>query len=202
MDAESRSEAYVTEALLVAPHAPEPLQTLASVRISQERWDEARSALTKSLELWQYLSPEDSNVPEFSSRVSLSRLLMEAELDKEALIVLERLLLEDSCSVEAWYLGGWCLYIGAKKDHSCSNLQNGKASPVDFSRSHNDSLRQSRKWLLVCLDLYDSTTYEDRRLKDHAEQLLREIHAIIGDVSDDDDENEIEANWEDEEETN
>ena len=200
MDAESRSEAYVTEALLIAPHAPEPLQTLASVRISQERWEEARSALTKSLQLWQHFSPEDPNVPEFSSRISLSRLLMEADMRVEAMKVLERLVLEDSCSVEAWYLGGLCLYIDTNKYNEVHDSQSGETCSVDVTHSCKDSLRQSRKWLLTCLDLYRSNTYEDGRMKEHVEQLLSQIKAIIGEV-DEEGNDDTDAAWEDEDET-
>ncbi|UKZ46712.1 hypothetical protein TrVGV298_000919 [Trichoderma virens] len=56
-DAEQRCEALVTEAMLIAPNYPETWQTVANVRISQERLDEARTALKRSLELWQDLPP-------------------------------------------------------------------------------------------------------------------------------------------------
>ncbi|KAE8358055.1 hypothetical protein BDV27DRAFT_138302, partial [Aspergillus caelatus] len=98
-DAEARCETLITEALLVNSHAPEVLQTLASIRISQLRTDEARAALTKSVELWKDLPPEDPTVPDFATRISLARLLMEVTMELEALEVLERLILEDDQSV-------------------------------------------------------------------------------------------------------
>ena len=198
VDAESRSEIYATEALLVAPHAPEPLQTLASIRLSQERMDEAHSALSKSLQLWSHLPPDNSNVPDFSSRISLSRLLMEAHMEEESMKVLERLILEDNRSVEAWYLGGWCLYLSTTKDREASGFANGEPIHNNDSHLYRNNLRQSRQWLLTCLDLYRSRKYEDERMKDHAEQLLYEINSIIGEVHEDDEN--IEADWEDEDE--
>ena len=48
---------------------------------------------------------------------------------------------------------------------------------------------------MTCLDLYRSTNYEDERMKDHAEQLLSEIHAIIGELCETE-ENESDAAWE------
>ena len=122
-DAESRCESLIAEALVVAPHSPEPLQTLASVRISQLRAEEAKAALTQSLDLWISPNIEDGGemddevsnaVPDFPTRISLARLLMEVSMLEEALNVLERLVNEDDQSVEAWYLGGWCLYLAAE----------------------------------------------------------------------------------------
>ena len=105
--AESTCETLVAEALLTAPLSPEPLQTLASVRISQLRVEDARAALARSMELWVDLPPEDPHVPEFATRISLARLLMEAGMEEGAMGVLERLVREDDGCVEAWYLGGF-----------------------------------------------------------------------------------------------
>ena len=101
---------------MVAPDSPEPLQTLASVRLSQEKLEDARAALTRSMEIWTDLPPEDPSVPDFPTQISLVRLLMEAEMEEQALDVLERLVEEDDHSVEAWYLGGWCLNLLAAKE--------------------------------------------------------------------------------------
>ncbi|KAL1996597.1 hypothetical protein VTN49DRAFT_7462 [Thermomyces lanuginosus] len=190
-DAESRCESLVTEALLVAPDSPECLQTLASVRISQLRIDEARAALSRSLELWKDLPPEDPKVPDFPARISLSRLLMEVEMELEALQVLERLILEDDQSVEAWYLGGWCLYLLSQKepDTSATNAQSGENS----EDKRHESMVASRAWLKQSLKLYDKIEYEDVRLKEHAVELVQELTEKLGgdDMDDDDDESDV-----------
>ncbi|KAL8864012.1 MAG: hypothetical protein Q9198_010157, partial [Flavoplaca austrocitrina] len=100
-DAESRCESLITEAILIAPESAETLQTLANVRISQERIDEARKALTDSLALWKDLPSGTENVPDFPTRISLARLLMEVGMENDAMEVLERLIEEDDSSVEA-----------------------------------------------------------------------------------------------------
>ena len=142
-DAEQRCETLVTEAMLIAPSSPETWQTVANVRISQERVDEARAALKRSLELWQDLPPEHAAVPEFPVRIGLARLLLEVEMEEEASIVLERLVNEDDQSVEAWYLGGWCLYIvGEKVREAKAQDQNGE---VDAWKSVWAS---ARRWLM------------------------------------------------------
>lgn len=55
-DAEEHCERFVTEALLVVPDSAEALQTLASIRISQNRIDDARAALERSIALWRNYS--------------------------------------------------------------------------------------------------------------------------------------------------
>ncbi|KAI9814427.1 MAG: NAD-dependent histone deacetylase sir2 [Pycnora praestabilis] len=170
-DVESRCELLVTEALLVAPNAPEPLQTLASVRISQERLEDARAALSRSMDLWIDLPPEDPSVPEFPTRVSLARLLIESEMEQEAMDVLERLVEEDDSSVEAWYLGGWCLYImGEKRRKDPSDPK------VEGTDEWKEIWRSGRDWLETSLKLCQKLEYEDDRLRDHAVELTEQLN--------------------------
>lgn len=162
---------------MVAPNYPEPLQTLASVRISQERFEDACAALTRSLEMWQDLPPEDTTVPDFPTRISLSRLLMEAEMESEALTVLERLVADDDSSIEAWYLGGWCLQLLAGK----SLVEDESTAAKDTSDVERLRLRKtSREWLLRGLKLYGLLEYEDERLKEHAEELVAGLNQELG----------------------
>ena len=185
-DAEARCEAAVTEALLVAPNMPDPLQTLASIRISQLRVDDAKAALSRSMALWKDLDPDDPNVPDFSTRISLSRLLIEAEMEDEAIEVLERLIGENDASVEAWYLGGLCLHMLAEKQ------KEGEQSKTAMSL-----MRAGRDWLENCLKVYAMLEYEDERLKTHAEELLKGILDSLGPAADEEDEA---GEWEDEDE--
>ncbi|KAJ5606165.1 hypothetical protein N7510_008946 [Penicillium lagena] len=179
-DAESRCDSLITEALLVTPDAPEVLQTLASIRISQLRTEDAQAALTRSIELWKDLPPEDPNVPDFAVRISLARLLMEVTLEMEALEVLERLILEDDQSVEAWYLGGWCLYLLAEKQQAPRD-----ADAEDAENPRHASLVASREWLMQSLKLYALLEYEDEPLRDHAMELVQEMNKELGEDMDD-----------------
>lgn len=177
-DAEQKCEALVTEATLVAPLFAEPWQTLANVRISQQRIDDARAALKRSLDLWKDLPPENTIVPDFPTRVSLARLLMEADLDVEAIEVLERLVGEEDSSVEVWYLGGWGLYIlGEKQKNKEVKVENGDGE------SWRVSWISSRQWLDHSLRLFKQQDYEDERLGEHAKELLALINAELGGVS-------------------
>ncbi|KAI0012918.1 TPR-like protein [Xylariaceae sp. FL0662B] len=172
-DAEQRCEALVTEATMVAPGFAETWQTLANVRISQERVEDAKAALTRSMDLWKDLPPEDPSVPDFPSRVALARLLMEVGMEQEAIEVLERMVGEDDESVEVWYLGGWGLYVtGEKQKAEKSSDEDWKASWIS-----------SRVWLNQSLHLYKLQDYEDERLGEHANELLAAISKELGEAS-------------------
>ncbi|PGH16241.1 hypothetical protein AJ80_05264 [Polytolypa hystricis UAMH7299] len=190
-DAESKCEALVTEALLISPESPECLQTLASIRISQLRHDDARAALSRSLDLWKDLPPESPEIPDFPTRVSLSRLLMEAQMEAEALDVLGRMILDDDESIETLYLGGWCHYLLGNKIPKDS----AKEAEVELRQS---TLRSSRSWLKRSLKLYDLVQYEDEKLKEHALELVQEIEQELGDVGDDSEGEPEDDEWEDE----
>lgn len=191
LSAEHACETLITEALLTCPSSPEPLQTLASIRISQHKIPEAKSALEGSMQLWRDLPPENTSVPDFPTRISLARLLMEVALEDEALEVLERLVSEDDGSVEAWYLGGWCLYLCgvAKRDMP----QDGE----DGDEGEWKALWvESRDWLQNALKLYEMVGYEDERLREHAVELVGEIAGVVGEVEEGDDEGKEGVEWE------
>ena len=186
-DAEQRCEALITEATMIAPEWPETWQTVANVRISQERTEEAREALRRSLGLWTHLPPEDPCVPPFPSRVSLVRLLIEVDMEEEALEVTERLIAEDDLSVEVWYLGGYARYRLGEKEKEAS----GHAPEPE---AWKDTWRSSRKWLRQCLKVFEAEEYEDERLGKHAKELLASIIGQLGEEGEDDDD---EDDWED-----
>lgn len=193
-DAEQRCDALITEAMMIAPKSAETWQTVANVRISQERTDEARQALKQSLELWKDLPASHPSVPEFPTRISLVRLLLEVELEEDALGVLHRLVTDDDQSVEAWYLGGWCLYnMGEKlRDGKGSTQQQQKQKNGEGDEEWKETWRSARKWLSRCLKLFEVQEYEDERLGQHAVELRENINKTIGEPAEGEDEE-----WED-----
>ena len=188
-DAEQKCEALVTEATRIAPEFAEPWQTLANVRISQSRLEDAQVALKRSLDLWRDLPPENDVVPDFPTRVSLARLLLESDMDVEAIEVLERLVSDDDSSVEVWYLGGWGLYVLGEKQ------KNGDVKAEDEDgEGWKISWISGRQWLEHSLHLFQQQGYEDERLGEHAKELLARLNAELrGDSADGDEDEE----WED-----
>lgn len=182
-DAETRCEGLITQAIAAEDEtSPEVLQTLASVRLSQKRTKDAQAALRRSFESWKDLEAEDELVPDFATRISLARLLMEAEMEDDAMDVLDRLVLEDDQSVEAWYLGGWCQHLiaGKRPPEKMDEDSGGGFRLVDGDPETASSLKGSRQWLRTALTLYEKLDYEDERLRDHAAELVRDLDATLG----------------------
>lgn len=200
-DAEVRCESLITQAMAVEEEtSPEVLQTLASVRLSQERKEDAQSALSRSLAIWKDLEPEDSAIPDFATRISLSRLLMDAEMEEQAMAVLRRLVLDDDQSVEAWYLGGWCQHLIAEKLNTSSGANGSHGDmvidrPESEGSPHDVAMKGSRNWLQMTLKLYAQLDYEDQRLHEHAKELVAELDRALG-PDDGDAERGEEAQWE------
>lgn len=179
----------------MTPSSPSVLQTLASIRLSQLKHDDARAALNRSLSLWKNLDPSDPSIPDFPTRISLARLLMEAEMEDEALEVLERLTLEDDQSVEACYLGGWCLHLSAEKKREKAIAKDGMGEAGEENREIMGTLRASRSWLMRTLKMYEELDYEDARLKEHTEEILEQLSQVLGPPPKDGEEEE-EDEWE------
>ena len=174
-DAEQKCEVFVTEATMVAPGFAEPWQTLANVRLSQARLEDAQAALRRSLDLWNDVLTENEAIPDFPTRVSLARLLMESEMDVEAMEVLERLVSEDDSSVEVWYLGGWGLYVLGEKQKDGAVIEEN-----EDGESWKVSWKSSQRWLNHSLHLFQQQEYEDERLGDHAKELLALLDTELG----------------------
>ncbi|KAK4105982.1 hypothetical protein N658DRAFT_490590 [Parathielavia hyrcaniae] len=185
-DAEQRCEALITEATMLAPESAETWQTVANVRISQARTEEAQEALKRSLGLWVDLTPEDPGVPPFPARVSLVRLLIEVDMEEQAREVTGRLVSEDDRSVEALYLGSYSRYRLGEK------LKN-QGQPSD-AETWKALWRSSRKWLTRCLKVFKQEEYEDERLREHANELLESIKSELGEPAED---GEDEDEWDD-----
>ena len=91
-------------------------------------------------------------------------------MEEHALDVAERLVGEDDESVEAWYLGGWCLWLMAGKSKES----------LGESEDTKSLLLSSREWLRNCLKLYGMLDYEDDRLRDHATELVQGLDKVLG----------------------
>lgn len=98
-------------------------------------------------------------------------------MEFDAMGVLERLILEDDQSVEAWYLGGWCLNLLAEKQETPVTSAEEGNNPE--SKRHA-SLIASREWMKQSLNLYKLVEYEDIKLKEHALELVYLMDQELG----------------------
>jgi predicted Zn-dependent protease len=110
-DAESRCEAYCNRAIQLDPTNAETLQTLASVRISQSRPDEAIKLLHDAINL--------NSEAEFGMKITLARMLLELRQWESAHAVLDGLMKMDDACMDVWYLFGWYYHLlGEEADAS------------------------------------------------------------------------------------
>lgn len=148
---------------MVSPDSPGVLQTLASIRISQLKTDDAKSALARSMDLWQGLPADDLDRPDFATRISLARLLLEVQMEPTAIEVVDQLVLDDDESVEAVYLGAWARFLLYEKTDKAA--------------------AEAQEWFRKCLRLYRKSEYEDEKLKEHALEVLKKLDGLLGEGS-------------------
>lgn len=156
-DAENKCESYLSQAIDLDPHNPEVLQALASVRLSQNRKEDAQECLTKSFEMWynQEVLP-----PPHAGRLALARIMIEAELYDTALLVLEHLEKEDDQEVDVWYLYGLVNFLIAKKDVSQPDLE---------------LCTEAWGCLAMALNIAEKQQFDDEEVLEHIKELQSEL---------------------------
>lgn len=199
-DAEQRCERYVNEALLISPSSCEALVTLASVRISQTRVEEAKGALLRAREAVLAERGEDGSFSTaFSVRVGLARLLVEVEELETAVEVVEELVAENDQLVDLWYLGGWAMFlIGEKLEGGV-----GKGGEEEV-KTKEEAWTVCRDWLGRCLKLVEVLEWEDEGIEEHAREVMAKVVAVVGEAEEKEEEEEEgevdEGEWESEDE--
>ncbi|KAJ2006286.1 hypothetical protein H4R26_001472 [Coemansia thaxteri] len=182
-DAEKKCEEYLQRGLLIDPDCPEIYQTMASVRLSQERADDARECVAKSMSLWANKDPNDpSQIPSYENRLALVRLLLELNDKETALGLLEQLQKEDDESVDAWYLFGWTYHLQSE-DNVASSVDTNGSDKTELLRSARECFKQAIK-------LADMFGYDNDGLIEHARELVAAIDVDVPPSAEDDDDGE------------
>ncbi|KAG7451197.1 TPR-like protein [Guyanagaster necrorhizus] len=189
-DAEKNCENLLTTALQTDPGNSEALQSLASVRMSQQRPEEAKDCLEKAWSAWKDLDIDDARVPPIATRISLVKLFLELELYAPALHVLHGVMLSDDQEVEAWYLEGWCYFLMAEQARGIG----GKLEDMTWEELAKDA----RDRLETCQLLHVNEGHSDIPLLDHARTLISQLEALgIQASAPLEEEDEDEDEWED-----
>ncbi|KAI1309506.1 hypothetical protein EDD11_004092 [Mortierella claussenii] len=172
-NAESQCESYLAQAMQIEPVTPEVYQTMASVRLSQQRMDEAKAALAQGLTLWLGSDPTDENgpTPDYETRLALVKLLLETALYDEAFTVLNGLIEENDQVPDTLYLFGWANYIAAEEVDP--------ASP-SAEEERREQMENAREALNACVKLWHTTQSTDQPLLQHTQELLETITQAIG----------------------
>ncbi|KIM33223.1 hypothetical protein M408DRAFT_326009 [Serendipita vermifera MAFF 305830] len=169
-EAETSCESLLNLALQADPRSSEVLQSMASVRMSQQRPDEARSYVEQAWGLWKDLPSGDASLPPIPTRLSLTRLFLELSMYKEAMIVLNGVIEVDDQEVEAWYLEGWCFLLTS---------EDAKTRGVDVEGLGWQELAQdARDCLDTCVSLFKNQQHPDDQMFAHAQELMVQLEAM------------------------
>ena len=158
-------------ALQTAPGHPEALQALASVRMSQQRPEEAKQCLEQAWTAWKdldvggalkfygtcispdiYIFKDDPKMPPIPARLVLVKLFIELSLYTPALLVLHGIMSSDDQEVEAWYLEGWCFHLMSEQ----AQESGGSVDGLTWEELAKDSRD--------CLETCQVVSYERRTL--------------------------------------
>ncbi|KAI8082992.1 uncharacterized protein BX664DRAFT_301533 [Halteromyces radiatus] len=163
-DAEQKCETYLQQAQQVNPNNAEVYQLLASVRLSQQRNEEAAKILEESIGFWIEKEVGDPSIPNYDARLGLVKLLLEVGMIPQAFTVLERLQKENDQVVDLWYLYGWTYY--------CM----GEDTSGDDRLTHWEDARDC---LELALKLSQVSGYDDDALLEHAKELITSINTVV-----------------------
>ncbi|KAI0635934.1 hypothetical protein C8Q77DRAFT_1100465 [Trametes polyzona] len=186
--AEKTCEDLLNLALQTDPGNAEALQTLASVRMSQQRPDDAKVCLEQAWSQWKDLDVDDPRMPPIPSRLALVKLFLELSLYTPALLVLKDIIEADDLEVEAWYLEGWCFFLMAEQ----AKENGGKLDELTWE----ELARDARDCLETCQMLHVNQDHPDKPLLEHARELIAKLESL-GIQSSPEKEDSDEGGWED-----
>eukprot|EP00899_Mesostigma_viride_P004650 jgi/Mesvir1/14186/Mv09643-RA.1 len=137
-------ERLLGRAKVFDPASPEPLQVMASLRLEQDKPEEAKEQLMASLALWP---PEElagsvmdvdnaHELPPFEFRVETAKLLLEVAELPRAVSVLQRLVEENDTVHEVWYLLGVCHFNLNEKSKCLECCEQGLAVSARHAPLH------------------------------------------------------------------
>ncbi|WVF65499.1 hypothetical protein IAT40_000227 [Kwoniella sp. CBS 6097] len=188
--AEKNCDSLISRALNISPQDPEVKLALASIRMSQSRFEEAKAVVVSLYEDMEGREPFDPILPSLPARLSLSRLLLEHNLHLEALDILSTIREEDSLNVEGAYLEGWALYLRAEyitenpaalqynsttKSNARTTEAEGGEEEEETPMSPEECLSEAMRSLMECAKLYSEQDYIDEGIGGHVAELLEEL---------------------------
>lgn len=194
-NAEDECQSCIQKAIDADKSNPEALQTKARYLLIRAKFDEAKTAIKESLDLWlpayqdiidnkqgaSNFDPVDVCPLLYTTRIGTSKLLIEMEMWDEATQILEGLLEEDDECVETWYLLGWLNRLRAI----------GPEAEEGYNSNARFYLKRSKK-----VNTMNPTG--DKEMVQHINEILEELGP---DPNPGDDEEAADENWEDVEDT-
>ncbi|ODN97274.1 hypothetical protein L198_03837 [Cryptococcus wingfieldii CBS 7118] len=182
--AERNCDALISRALSVLPNDPEARLSLASIRMSQSRFDEAKEVAVALYNDFEGREPFDPILPPLPVRLALSRLLLEHGEHLPALDIISTIREEDTLLVEGAYLEGWALYLRAEAiTENPALLQVPPSAPKEERQedeseepmSAEECLSEAMRSLIECARLFTDEDYLDEGIGAHVAELLEEL---------------------------
>ncbi|KJA19477.1 hypothetical protein HYPSUDRAFT_889629 [Hypholoma sublateritium FD-334 SS-4] len=195
-DAPKTCEDLLALALTTDPGNPEALQSLASVRMSQERPEDAKKCLEEVWAALKDLDLDDPKLPPIPVRLALVRLFLELSLYTPALLVLHGITSSDDQEVEAWYLEGWCFYLMAEQ----AQESGGTLDELTWQELGKDS----RDCLETSQVLHRNQEHPDEPMLEHIKELIAKLDSLgisASPLEDGPDEEGDEEDWESDDES-
>ncbi|KAJ2914070.1 hypothetical protein MD484_g6335, partial [Candolleomyces efflorescens] len=169
-EAEKTCEDLLNLALQTDPNNPEALQTFASVKMSQQKPEDAKQCLEQAWSVWKDCEPDDPKLPPIPTRLNLVKLFIELALYTPALLVLHGIMSSDDQDVEAWYLEGWCFYLMSEQ----AKESGGTYDELTWEELAKDS----RDCLETCQVLHKNQDHPDKPILEHVQELISNLEAL------------------------
>jgi tetratricopeptide (TPR) repeat protein len=176
-DAEERCERALARARELAPLAPEPWQTSASMRISQCKPEEALEFLRKSHSLWHREEEREEGMgeeevgledvlarPSHEFRFQTAKLYIELGQLEPAISVMETIIEEEDTIPEFWCLLGECLLEVGDDDEAA--LQALTTAKDLFDKADNEVDPDVMERLLQGINIAKSRVGEGNAMED------------------------------------
>lgn len=183
--AEGNCDALISRALSISPNDPEARLSLASIRMSQSRFDEAKAIAMRLYNDFEGREPFDPILPPLPARLALARLLLEHHEHLAALDIVSTIREEDTLNVEGAYLEGWALYLRAEalienpaliqSDPAPTSAPGEDLEESEEPMSAEECLSEAMRSLIECAKLYADEDYLDEGIGAHVAELLEEL---------------------------
>ncbi|WWC63992.1 uncharacterized protein I303_106598 [Kwoniella dejecticola CBS 10117] len=180
--AEKNCDDLIQRALSISSNDPEVKLSLASIRMSQSRFDDAKQVVISLYNDLEGREPFDPILPALPVRLALSRLLLEHNQHLEALDIISTVREEDTLNIEGAYLEGWAFYLRAEaiKENPALLIAVPVSTVVEGEEpeepmSAEECLSESMRSLIECARLYEDQSYEDEGIGSHVAELLEEL---------------------------
>ncbi|KIR52584.1 hypothetical protein I315_04828 [Cryptococcus gattii Ru294] len=202
--AEGNCDALISRALSILPNDPEARLSLASIRMSQSRFDEAKAIAMGLYNDFEGREPFDPILPPLPARLALARLLLEHHEHLAALDIVSTVREEDTLNVEGAYLEGWALYLRAealienpaliRADPAPTSTPGEEPEEPEEPMSAAECLSEAMRSLIECAKLYADEDYLDEGIGAHVAELLEELEkkGVTPAMNDEEDDEDVE----------